>query len=327
MRRPRDAAASVRDEDRLLVQACLLYYEHGYIQERVARQLGISRWKVGRLLQAGRDRGIVDIQIRHPNLRAHDLEFRLGSEFPSCTILVVPTPAEDATVALEATAHVAADLVANLHPRPELLGVSWGRTMDAVATRLKPGWARDLHVVQLNGALNTADGISSGSAVTERIADTAGGRATVLPVPAIVEHESTRRALENDRWIGATLRLADEAPVALFGLGAIGPDSVHLAAGYVTSQELRALQRAGAVGDIVGRFVSVDGRIVDSSIDARTIGVSLEQLAAKDRRIAVATGRRKRDIVIGALRAGVCNVLIIDEHLAQAILETVEPPR
>lgn len=225
---------------------------------------------------------------------------------------------------LGSTARSAADYLAALRPPPKLLGVSWGRTMDAVAARLPHGWTRGIHVVQINGALNTIHGISSGSAVTERIAASGRGDSTVLPVPAIVEKARTRQALERDRWIAEALQLADNAPVALFGLGAIGPDSVHLAAGYVTSADLRALIDAGAVGDIVGRFVSLDGRIVDPAMDARTIGLSLEQLASKELCIAVAAGGHKRDIVLAAVRIGVCDVLIVDEGLAQELLTVVD---
>ena len=47
------AAAMERDRERLSINAAKLYYHSGYSQQDIARELGISRPSVSRLLQHG----------------------------------------------------------------------------------------------------------------------------------------------------------------------------------------------------------------------------------------------------------------------------------
>ena len=55
-----------RDKERLAINAAKLYYRSGYSQQDIARELGISRPSVSRLLQHAKDQGYVKIQIFDP---------------------------------------------------------------------------------------------------------------------------------------------------------------------------------------------------------------------------------------------------------------------
>ena len=77
-------------------------------------------------------------------------------------------------------------------------------------------------------------------------------------------------------------------------MGVLGPDSVHVASGYIGEADLAALADAGAVGDVLGRFLSLDGRIALPSLDRRTIGLPLEELGAKALTVGVAAGAGSR---------------------------------
>ena len=68
-------------------------------------------------------------------------------------------------------------------------------------------------------------------------------------------------------------------------------------------------------------ILSVDGAVVDEQLDSRTLGLSLDELREKDERIAVAHGTAKVCATLAALRAGVVSTLVIDEELAQALVE------
>jgi len=57
------------------------------------------------------------------------------------------------------------------------------------------------------------------------------------------------------------------------------------------------------------------------SLDRRTVGISLEDLRAKPRRVLVAGGRRKLNSLEVALRAGYATHLVTDEVSARVLLE------
>lgn len=307
------------DGDQLMARVAHLYYEEMLTQEAIARQVGLTRWKVGRLLKAAREQGIVEINIRHVDLRLAELEASLRENFDLGHVIVTASSAGNRTASLNAVARAAARYLANLDPTPPLLATSWGKTMTAVAEAIPDGWTHNVHVVQMNGALTL--GIVKGQQTdpAHQISRSGNGHCTLLPVPAIVDKPAVREGLERDSAIAHVLSVARSAPVALFGIGLLSEDSVLAQSGYLESTQLARLRVSGAVGDVIGRFISSDGDIVDATLDARTLGLSLRELAAKDERIAVAHGAHKMAPTLGALRAGLITTLIVDDDLGQAL--------
>jgi deoxyribonucleoside regulator len=309
------------DHEQLMAQIAYLYYEEMLTQEAIARQLHLTRWKVGRLLRAAREQGIVEISIHHVDSRSAELERTLVSLFPIERAVVTGFGTVPGGSTLPSVARGAARYLASLNPAPHLLGTSWGRTMTAVANAMQDGWAKDVHVVQMNGALTAGVVEGQQNDPAYQISRTGGGRCTMLPVPAIVDIPEVREGLERDSTIAHVLTLAREAPVALFGIGLLGEESVLTQSGYLSSDQVDYLRSRAAVGDVVGRFISVEGELVDADLEARTLGLSLEELRTKDERIAVAHGTAKVDPTLGALRAGVVSTLIVDEDLARSLVE------
>ena len=76
----------------LSVRVAELYYEENKSQDEIGGLLGITRWKVGRLLTQARERGIVRIEIVHPRARRLGAERQLRERFGLHDAVVVPTP-------------------------------------------------------------------------------------------------------------------------------------------------------------------------------------------------------------------------------------------
>ena len=74
------------------------------------------------------------------------------------------------------------------------------------------------------------------------------------------------------------------------------------------------------MGDICLRFYDADGARVDSDVDRRVIGVTLDQLKRADRSVGIAGGERKYEAIRGALRGRWVNVLITDSTTAERLL-------
>ena len=72
----------VVDDPRLIFKCCKLYYEEQIGQQQIADRLGISRVSVSRMLAAGKEMGIVLIQVISPdNLAYSQLEQKLERLF------------------------------------------------------------------------------------------------------------------------------------------------------------------------------------------------------------------------------------------------------
>lgn len=304
----------------LAVRVAELYYEENKTQDEVGALLGITRWKVGRLLTRAREVGIVRIEIIHPRARRLDVERQLVDRFGLKDAVVVPLPTDDEEVSPR-VAQAAADYLAAVRPVPRTLGVSWGRTLDEVARLLAPGWTVGVQVVQINGgvSLNSKQGTAAQTAVT--IAQKGHGQATLLPIPAILEQVETKRAIERDRTVASVRALGASASAYLYSAGVAGASSVHVDSGYLTEADVDDLVSKGAVGDVVGRYIDSAGKIVDSALDERTVGIGLDELRAAEHAIFVVAGDAKHDVARAVVTSGLCSVIVTDEATAHALLE------
>ncbi|MEV0387948.1 sugar-binding domain-containing protein [Nonomuraea sp. NPDC050643] len=312
-------------DDDQLYQVAVRYYESGETQEQIAQAMHLTRWKVGRMLAEAREAGIVRIEVLHPRSRMGALERALRERFGLREAIVVANGAGggggDDEQAREQVAAAGADHLAAMRPVPRLIGVSWGRTLDRLAGGLAPGWATGVNVVQINGALSRSRQPTSAGSTASLIAHHGGGTATLLAAPAILEQQSTRAVLENDRAVSDVLTLAARADLFLFSPGGMGSDSVLVDSGQIDAGDLDRLARAGAVGDVLGRFVDARGQIVDPGLDGRTLGLSLDLLRSATTSVALVSGRAKRAVCRAVVTSGLCDVLITDDQNATHLLE------
>lgn len=297
------------DEELLAVRAAELYYDDDKTQDEIGTELGISRFKVGRLLSQARELGIVRIEIVHPRARIVALERRLCERFGLREAVIVS--------AAEGVAQAAADYLTQL--RPATLGVSWGRTLDAIADALPTGWTSGVTVVQINGAMSPSR--RSAGELTATIAQRGAGSAVLLPSPAILERLETKLAIEADRSVADVLVLASTASAYLYSAGVADSTSILVDSGYLTPDDVSELVRRGAVGDVLGRYINDSGEIVDAGLDERTVGLGLDELRSAATAIFTVAGSSKHGIARAVVTSGLCTVLVSDESTARALLE------
>jgi deoxyribonucleoside regulator len=302
------------------VRVAELYYDDNKTQDEIGTLLGLTRWKIGRLLAQARDEGIVRIEIVHPRARKLSLERALKERFGIVDAIVVPAPDEEAEI-LPRVAGAAADYLSALQPPLVSLGLSWGRTLNEVAQKLEQGWARGVTVVQINGGVTLNKEAGTAATTAAMIADKANGQAVLLPSPAILERPETKAAIEADRTVAGVLAMAGDVDAYLFSAGVVDETSVHVEGGYLSKQEIWELVHKGAVGDVVGRYVDASGSIVDESLNERTLGVSVDHLRTAKYAIFVVAGATKHAIARAVVSNGLCSVLVTDEATAVSLME------
>jgi deoxyribonucleoside regulator len=310
---------------RLMVRIAQMYYRMDLSQEQIGTRLGLSRFRVGRLLERALREDIVRIEVVHPDAHAVVLEERLVQRFGLEAAVVADVPAasgagrEADDLARDAVADAAADYLRARRPTGAI-AVSWGRTMLALARRLPDGWTQATEIVQLNGAASRSTHPTRANEILERFAATSGATFRGMAAPAIVGGAELRDALMEDPAIRETVDAARSAPSAVFGLGIPAPDSPHLASGFVDEDEQARLRKKGAVGDVIGRFLDADGEIAWRKLDRRTVGLPLDELARKPFRMGVAAGAGRGPIALAAIRGGYVNVLATDDATAAWVL-------
>lgn len=309
------------ERDALLAEIATRYYLRDQSQQEIANHFDLSRSNISRLLKEARQRGIVEIFIRHPLGRSTQLEHQLTARFGLRDVGVVKSIAGDTQATIDQAAIVAAQILETYLADAQLLGISWGTTINAITHAFAPQRRYDVEVVQMMGGVGSTDPAIDGPALAQRVAQALTGRYRYLHAPLIVDTATTAQALLTERNIAETLSIAAQVDVALVGVGAVDPRvSSLMRAGYLRPDEFRAIQAAGVVGDICARHFDITGQPAAPEIDTRLISISLDNIAKIPNVIGVACGEAKARALLGAIHGGYLDVLITDTAAAEAML-------
>ncbi|HRA67589.1 MAG TPA: sugar-binding domain-containing protein [Caldilinea sp.] len=275
-------------------------------------------------MQLARQSRVVQITILPPADSFGDVERELEKAYGLDEVVVVQY-SDDAEDIVTQLGVAAAGYLARSLSDQQVLDLSWGTTLLAVIDALASQSLPDLRVVQMLGGLGRLESETYGADLTMRMAQTLGARMRLLPSPGIVASKLVRDALLQDVNIAETLALAARADLALVGIGAPMSDSVIVEAGILNTAELAELKAMGAVGDIALRFFDAEGRAIDHAINDRIIGLDLAQIRRIPRVIGVAGGDGKYEVIRGAVRGRLVDVLITDEMTATRLLQETIP--
>ena len=317
------AVKPTQEELRLLVKVARSYYEDGLNQDAITARLGLSRSKVSRLMAQARQMGIVQISVVEPDELFLDVESRLEERFGLQEALVVETqPADSQGHVSRAVGSAAAGYLARAISRRGTLGMCWGDTLRHMVSNLTPQRHPNAQVVQIIGGIGQPDAEVHATELCRSMARALDCRLTLLPVPGIVADQRTREALLSDVHVQRAVEAFDDLDIAFVGIGAPTRDSVTMRDGsIITRTELDGLLRRGAVGDIALRYYDTSGQCIESDINDRIIGMTLEQIKQVPKVVGVSGGPQKVAAIAAALRGGIVNVLITDSVTAESLLE------
>lgn len=296
-----------------------LYFFDGLTQAAIAERLGCTRWTVGRLLQEGEDKGIVDIRILHPQARDHKLELALKEQYGLAAAQVVATR-EGAAETLSLVVRTAAEFLQCMRPRPRNLAFAWGRTTAAISRALADGWNPGVRVMQADMAPEEVEELLSLGPLRQ-VAAKAPGELLLLGGGPIVRSSreslvATLQARESD-----AMRAVNMADTVVYSPGGVAESSLLVRSGHLTSKELRALWEEGGVANVACHILDKNGEVVSRALDERTLSISLDALRGARNTIAVASGPSKVEALGVVARSGLAKIVITDSASARALLE------
>lgn len=309
-----------QDKLKKIIEAAKLYYLLDYNQNQIAAELGISRPTVSRLLQQAKSEGIVQITIKDPTTGIEQLSKDLQKKFGLKKAIVASIPQYESDSIKHGLGEKAAEYLYDIVKDGDMIGVTWGTTLYNVGCQLKQKFVKDVKVVQLKGGISHSETKTYYTEILDLFGKAFNTAPIHLPLPAIVDHVVVKQAMEADRHIKRVLDMGKEANIALFTIGPVKSESLLFKLGYFSEEDLNHI-RAKAAGDICSRFIGEDGKILNASINERTLGIDLNNLKEKEHSILVAGGQHKIDGIYGALKGGYANVLVTDQFTAKFLLD------
>lgn len=297
-----------------------LYYIAGNTQDEIAGKLGISRQTAQRLVSLAVSKKLIKVRLDHPIAHCLDLAHRLKDKFELKLCDVVPAdPASQSTTVgvAEATAVTLERWLES--PNPIVVALGSGRTLRAAAEQLPSMDCPRHKIVSLVGNI-APDGSASFYDVLTRVADAVRAPHFPMPLPVIASTVSEKKLLLAQKPVKHVIDLARHADVTFVGVGQLGDGAPLLQDGFVTRDEMRALVKAGAVGEVVGWAFDGEGQFIDGMTNDRVASVALDR-PAKRLVIGAAMGPAKLKALAGALAGRIINGLITNEVAAAHLLK------
>ena len=316
------ARKSDLENDRLddAARAGWLYYIAGNTQDEIARKLGVSRQTAQRLVSLSISEKLIKVRLDHPIGRCIELAERLKESFGISYCEIAPSDIESPSTTIGVAELAAAALERYLvSQHPVIVAMGTGRMLRAMVEQLTPMDCPQHKVVSLVGNIGP-DGSATLYDVVSRIGDRVKAPHYPMPLPVIATTVHEKALLLAQRPLRNVIELAQQADVTFVGIGTVGDDAALQRDGFVKADEIRALVRVGAVGEITGWVFDAKGQMIDGLTNDRVLSVPLQQPATRVV-CGVVMAPHRLHCVLGALRGHLINGLITNEAMAELLLK------
>ncbi len=305
-----------------LGQVARLYYEDELTQGEIADLLGLQRVKVTRMLAEARRTGVVTITINTEQDHTFITEERRLAERFGLVRCWLSATSDTSTRTSSAMARTGGRALTDLLSTATTVVVGLSRAVVAAAREMPVlTTARNPAVIPLGGSWGrSCDGMSPHELATV-VAHKAGGTSRSYPAPMLAGSLASARAFLSDPSVSEALDITRRADTLVVGVGETpgGPNS--LLASLISDDDVSDLLAKGAVGDVCARYFDAAGTPIPSEVDARVVGIDLDELTTIPRRIGIAYGPRKLRSLRAALEGGILNGLVTDVRTARALLD------
>lgn len=303
-----------------------LFFDRQLSKVEIGQRLGISRFRVARLIEQALDEDLVRIEFREIPPVDRERAARIEREYGLDLCVVAGAGSTSSATSTEAVARLAASVAAEMIGPSDVVGIAWGSTLASVVASIPPRSDGSIEVVQLAGSSVRLDRRGDPGELGRVLGDRLGAVHHPLHAPAFVDDPRLRAALLAQPDLADTVAAFDRLSIAIVGIGAwpVGAragESSLIRSGALAPADVERLTGLGAVGDLVVHAFDAAGRFVAPDLAERAIAVPIDRLREVPRVVAVAAGRSKATAIRGALASGVVDVLVTDSTAADAIAD------
>lgn len=293
------------------------YYLEGESKSDIAASLGLSRFKVARLLDRALETGLVKIEIDSQGEIDLNLSVRLAAEYGLHHCIVMNTDEQNDAQLRAVLGRAAAELLTEIVEPGDVLGLSWARSLMAMRTALTSLPRCD--VVQLTGSLSLPEDESPIELVRD-VARRADGEAFFFYAPMVLPDAATARVLRTQPEIARVAAAWPRLTKAVVGIGA-WEAGLSTVADSLNEAQRREIYAQGVRGELSGVQFDERGEPVYNALTDRLIGIEAELLLAVPEIVAIAYGERKAPAVSAAMRSHLITSIVTHAAMGRALLE------
>lgn len=318
-----------KNDERFLLRVADMYYQQEMLQDEIAKKLNVSRTTISRALTKAKKEGYIKIVIDFPTENVIELEKELEKKYHLKEVIAVKTDnTKDRDILV---AKQAANYIARILKNDMTLGIAWGHTMKKIIDAFelyKIGnqiISKNIEVVPLLGTMipetarNNDLRLSYASLLSSKLAEMINGISYHFAAPMYVKDIAVKNMLLKEPQIKTVLQKAKNCHIGIFGIGALIENSSIAVLESDAKNMLLKLSEQNGIGEILGRVFDKYGNTVQSELNDRIVGLTLEEAKKIPIRVGVAFGEEKVKAIQTAISTGIINVLITDSITAESI--------
>lgn len=303
-----------QEKQKKLAYVARRYYLEDQKQSDIARELGVSRPLISRMLSEARELGVVEITIHEPGAKAASLLERLRlSGSVQGGILIEDGEDEDATNQL--LSQGAVDLLRQIGARR--LGVGWGYLIGQLVTWLEQNPQPHSTVTDICPLVGNASIPARNYQSNENVrlmAQQLGAAPHFLYLPALPDSLDEKQVLCSTEVYRKIHQQWEQIDTALVNIG-----------NYPSSPDFASLVRYGsllqqhhACGRLLVYYFNESGTVIQSDQDF-AIQIPLDTLRRCPNIIGVCSANTSAKALRGALRSGIFTHLVARSALVQSL--------
>ncbi len=302
-----------------LVEVAKMYYEQEMTQSDIAKEIGVSRPLISKMLHRSKELGIINIEIRSPMKGNDSLLNRMKLRFDLIDGLITPANKANLDLSVKNLISQAAIYLDRRLSDQNCVGLGWGSTVAGLVDGFKVeefNTERPVSVFPLIGSLTSPSKGFHPNELTRRFAEKINGSASYLHAPAFPGNKANYDIFQQTDEFKSINSLWQKLDAAILSIGSypsVPDQATALRFG-------KALKEQQAVGMFLSYFYDINGRIIEGENDY-VLRVPLECLQKVKKVILVCSGNTKSSALLGVLRTGLVTHLITDDQAAKQVLE------
>lgn len=305
-----------QEKQKKLAYVARRYYLENQRQSDIAKELGVSRPLVSRMLSEARELGVVEITIHEPGARAERLMERLHL-YSAIQNGVLIEDGKDEDETNRALSQGAVELLQNIGT--QRLGVGWGYLIGQLVTWLETNPQQDSSITDICPLVGNANIPARNYQSNENVrlmAQQFGAASHFLYLPALPDNQEEKRLLCSTEVYHQIEQQWEQIDTALVNIGNY-PSSPDFAS-LVRYGDL--LQKQHACGRMLIYYFNEDGTVIQSDQDF-AIQIPLDLLRKCPNIIGVCSANTSEKALCGALRSNVLTHIVARSSLVRALFD------
>jgi len=300
----------------LMLQAAEMYFLEDSSRAAIGEALGISRFRVARLLKEAREIGLVNITLMRPDGLDPERAKKLKSAWNLDRAIVVPwSPEIDL---LQMLAEAAASYFVEHVEQADIVGLPSGRTASRVARLIRA--LPNCTIVQIAGVAAAASLWESPTETIRRVTQLTAGPSYPIFAPIVLSTRQAAETLRRERGIQDAYAFFPKLTRAMVAIAPWRPGEsmIH---DSVSPEDQKFVSSFNPAVEVLANIIDANGNQIVTEFSDRSLAISLELLRKVPDVIAVVGGESRHEAVLAAVRANFINTLVTDSRTAQFLID------